>query len=743
MNLSRWSFGNLPIWVKLAAAFSFAAMVPTLIGLVVIDREVTSADLRSLQIYITDEGEERRENVDRVFATAQNTLAAFVDSFVYRNFLISVMRGNPAVTTVDSLTQYIDGELVASGLFSQIVVINHAGEVVLSNGLLTANGRAEAVPSGTDVSGSLVYQAYRTMITLRDGYRLVVDDVQEPPTIEMIHVLYRVDEPIGYVVGTLNYETAIYGLFAQREDFVGTTSYLVTENGNLFVPQEQRESAQESARSSPIARAFSQTSGIESYNVGSREVMAYYAQIENTPFALIVEADATTSFTTALLDIYNRAPLAVFVMLVMAGGLAALASVFILSPLRSLQADIQAVGEGDFERPIEALDRQDEIGQLARTFANAREQMHIMIGDLQARITERVRDIQATQEVSRFAATQLDLQVLMDRVVDLMVDLFPNIYHAQIFLTDADNIFAVLRSSTGEAGRALLSRGHRLEVGGVSVIGQVTQEGRVVIARDAAASQIHRRNEFLPDTRAELAIPLRVADRIIGALDVQSKQSDSFTEDQVSILQTMADQIAIAIANARLYQESLQRIDELATSNRQTTQRMWKDHMNHRRQRALTSSSGVPTATDMSPLRQLAVTQGEAVVGATTENQTVPFAVPIILRGQILGAVEWELPSVDFSTDKVLLAQELVNRLAITLDNARLFQESRRAINRERLVNEIATKLTAQTDIDDILQTAVREVGQALRAPQVSIQINWQESAEQQNNGHTPTNNDG
>ena len=97
--------------------------------------------------------------------------------------------------------------------------------------------------------------------------------------------------------------------------------------------------------------------------------------------------------------------------------------------------------------------------------------------------------------------------------------------------------------------------------------------------------------------------------------------------------------------------------------------------------------------------------------------------MPIQLRGQILGAVEWELPTDEFNTDKVLLAQELVNRLAISLDNARLFQESRRAIDRERLVNAIASKLSGQTDIDAILQTAVREVGQALRVPQVSINL--------------------
>src|SRR5690606_32838223 len=153
---------------------------------------------------------------------------------------------------------------------------------------------------------------------------------------------------------------------------------------------------------------FAQGSGVEIYSVGPRNVLGYYSGFNNTLFALIVEVDAATSFTTALIDVYNQAPVAVLVMLSVAGVLATSTSILIVTPLRSLQADIRAVGNGDFQRDIETLHRHDEIGELARAFANAREQLYVLISDLQARINERVRDIQATQEVSRFAVTQLD-----------------------------------------------------------------------------------------------------------------------------------------------------------------------------------------------------------------------------------------------------------------------------------------------------------------------------------------------
>jgi GAF domain-containing protein len=351
-----------------------------------------------------------------------------------------------------------------------------------------------------------------------------------------------------------------------------------------------------------------------------------------------------------------------------------------------------------------------------------------------------VRDLQATQQISRFVSTRRDLQDLMNEVVNLIVDLFPNIYHAQVFLLDRDKEYALLQASTGEPGRQLLERGHRLAVGSISVIGQVTENGKIELARDTGASDVHRPNEFLPETRSELAIPLYVGEEVIGALDVQSRQRNTFTEDQINILEAMAGQVAVAIRNAQLYSESLRRLEELTAFNREATLNAWRTYMRDSRQQVLVKEAGVRLDEPYDSLRDEAVAKGEPVIGEITPRDTIPFALPIVLRDQLLGAVELELPESAFTMEKVRLAQELVNRLALTLDNARLFQESQRATNRERLVNEIAAKLTNQTDLDEILQTAVREVGQALRVPVVDIEMrmspSMQRSTPPTSNGH-------
>jgi hypothetical protein len=155
--------------------------------------------------------------------------------------------------------------------------------------------------------------------------------------------------------------------------------------------------------------------------------------------------------------------------------------------------------------------------------------------------------------------------------------------------------------------------------------------------------------------------------------------------------------------------------------------RAWQDYMRDQRTYDMHSEAGTPSATTdaMSALHQQAFEQGQVVVGDPTEHATVPIAVPIKLREQVLGVVEWELNTSDINANRLQLAQELA------------FQNSQSLAERERVVSDIAAKLTAQTDIDEILQTAVREVGQALRAPQVSIRLGNRDNG---NNGH-PTNN--
>jgi len=186
-------------------------------------------------------------------------------------------------------------------------------------------------------------------------------------------------------------------------------------------------------------------------------------------------------------------------------------------------------------------------------------------------LSQRAEQLQTAAEIARDTSGTLALDQLLNRVVNLVRDRF-GFYHSSIFLIDEDRHYAVVRESTGEAGEAMKRAGHKLAVGSQSIIGYVTQHGEPLVINDVSQSDIHRPNPLLPETKSELGIPLKIGDQVIGALDVQSTQKNAFSADDVSVLQLLADQIAVAISNAQAYELSQQAIEEMAKADQLKSQ---------------------------------------------------------------------------------------------------------------------------------------------------------------------------
>ncbi len=231
------------------------------------------------------------------------------------------------------------------------------------------------------------------------------------------------------------------------------------------------------------------------------------------------------------------------------------------SPIVRLTTVARKVSAGDLtaEAPLESF---DEIGALADSFNGMTAQLRGLIDSLELRVEARTTQLQASAEVGRAAASILDPDQLLGAVVNLITDRF-GFYYAAVFTLDAEGQFAVLREATGEAGRILKARGHQLEVGGLSMVGYATGQRQPRIALDVGEEAVRFANPLLPDTRSEIALPLVVGERMLGALDVQSTQASAFDEARAAVLQAMADQIAIALNNAAVYTESQNNIRTL------------------------------------------------------------------------------------------------------------------------------------------------------------------------------------
>jgi GAF domain-containing protein/HAMP domain-containing protein len=224
----------------------------------------------------------------------------------------------------------------------------------------------------------------------------------------------------------------------------------------------------------------------------------------------------------------------------------------IIQPVDELTQTASRIAAGDQEQMIH-IRRRDEIGILAQSFNDMTYQLRNLIDTLEERIQRRTQLLQTSAEVGRRISDILDLESLLLQVTNLIKERF-NYYHVQVFLVDDDG-YLVTRAGSGTIGAQMTAMSYQLEIGGESLVGRAGM-GQLQLANDVSRNPHWLYNDFLPDTKAELSLPLRRGINTIGVLDVQSNRIDAFTDEDLTMLQSISDQLTIAVRNARLFQES-------------------------------------------------------------------------------------------------------------------------------------------------------------------------------------------
>lgn len=331
-------------------------------------------------------------------------------------------------------------------------------------------------------------------------------------------------------------------------------------------------------------------------------------------------------------------------------------------------------------------------------------------------IHRRVSQFEALSQVSQAIISVHDLQKLLPQVTNVISDKF-GFYHVGVFLTDEVNEYAVLSATNSEGGRKMLERKHRLRVGEQGIVGKVTAIGESRIAMDVGADAVFFNNPELPDTHSEVALPLKSGDRIIGALDVQSTETAAFTEDDVQMLGLLAGQVSLAIENARLFDETRNALAKAEMISRHFTREAWGRL--HIEQNLLGYRYNLAGAAPLESPVELNEPGKKQANGNQTEASQI--VVPVELRGETIGNLIVQSPSSSLSQDQIDIIKAVAERVALSAENARLFEETTRRAERERLVSDITGKIRSVTDPESMIQTAMDELRKVLGASRVEV----------------------
>lgn len=375
-----------------------------------------------------------------------------------------------------------------------------------------------------------------------------------------------------------------------------------------------------------------------------------------------------------------------------------------------------------------------------RELLDTNQELKVIQAHLEQRVEDRTRALerraaqfQAAAEIGRAGAMVRSNDELLQQAVHLISEKF-GFYHVGIFLLDTRREYAVLQAANSQGGERMLARSHRLKVGQAGIVGFVAQTSKPRIALDVGQDVTYFNNPDLPETRSEMALPLKVGQTMIGVLDVQSREPDAFSQEDISAMQMLADLLAVSIQNTRLLSEQESALEAARRAYQEISQESWQKFLAQRQTVGFISTSQAtrPARAAMDELMHRAFQDGQVHIDADS------LALPIQIRSNTTGVLRVKKDGASNWGEKELeFLNEFAQQLSQTLETARLYSETRQRAERERLTADIVNRMRETNDPQIILNTALAQLQQALGVRKASVQLeNGQTLAVSGSNGH-------
>jgi GAF domain-containing protein/HAMP domain-containing protein len=574
------------------------------------------------------------------------------------------------------------------------------------------------------------------------------------------HILQAVIEQYNGLVGNRSYPILIDNnglrladgfspnLLYRTISPLSTTQYnTLLSSGRIpsYLPQSLINSDQEDIATIAFATRTSDFF-TTSASVGNTTIaqLGIIKKLEYQPWQLVYLQDQSSLISA----INNQNRLSVLISTLIAALVALFSAVVANSfsqPILSLTETAEKVSQGNLDVTAKVTSG-DEIGILSTSFNAMTRQLKELVDTLETRVQDRTRQLAEQYEKVEFRSRQLqtvsdvargivstrELETLLQTVTTLISDRF-NFYHVGIFLNDTNDEYAVLRAANSAGGKKMLARQHKLQIGQVGIVGYVTSTGTPRIATDVGQDAVFFNNPDLPETRSEMALPLKAGGKTIGALDVQSTISNAFTDEDIELFSTLADEVAIAINNNQLFEETAKALTESERIHKQYLNQEWTRQSTEAKVNSIRyTQSTLETFNEDLPEIKMVLESARPIFKSQKDPEAEnlhnsTLAVPILLYGESIGVIQLQETSdkpFTWSQNDLLTVQEVANQVSQSLENARLFEDTIRRADRERKVLEITSKIRSTNDPQQMVQIALAELRKNLGATKTQIVFN-------------------
>ncbi len=372
-------------------------------------------------------------------------------------------------------------------------------------------------------------------------------------------------------------------------------------------------------------------------------------------------------------------------------------------PIINLTGTVQRITAGDLSLQA-SVETRDETGLLAEAFNSMTGQLRSLIDSLESQVQERTNELALSIEVGQRAAAIRSLDELLPAISAFIRNTF-DLYYVQIYFVDDLDRNLVIRAAAGAAADELLAQRHSLPIGAGSIVGQVAATGQPIVVSDTSTSVIHKPNPYLPRTRSELAIPLKIEGRVVAVLDMQSDRVNTFTRENLPVFEAMATQLAISIDSAQQWALAQEAQQKLEAAVQRLTRESWAQ--------TLAGHKG-----------KLAYRYNLVEVLPDEKTTNGDISAPLLVQNQPIGRLSVAAPqNKSLTEDEQALVQAVAQQLSLKAETLRLFEATQQQATREQLARQIADKIRASRDIESALKTAARELSQALGLARAEINL--------------------